>query len=116
MKKFILFMLVAVLVFSVVGCASAPSEDTIKKALVGKWGTQTADGQKVSGLGYGFNADGTGYLFMESVKNTGTYVIENGKIVLTFDSGSVSTFIYEYKDGELKLKTDKSEHWNLWKQ
>ena len=114
MKKVISIMLIMVVVFSLFGCAS--NENKIKNALVGTWGAQTQDGVKDKNIGWIFNADGTASLFAFGPVESGTYDIQQGKIVLTYESGDSATFIYSFDNGELKLKTEDSAWWNLWKQ
>ena len=119
MKKIICLMLVMVMMASFFGCASNGSkvknEEEIKSALVGKWGTQTKDGEKNKNIGWIFNADGTASSFAFGAGAKGTYVIEDGKIALTYESGDTTYFVYSFADGELKLKGEDSSWWNMWK-
>jgi len=120
MKKIISAILVMVIMASFFGCASNSSgvknEKEIKSALVGTWGTQTQDGVKNKNIGWVFNADGTASSFAFGAGAKGTYVIEEGKIILTYESGDSTHFVYSFSNGELKLKGESSGWWNMWKQ
>lgn len=118
MKRISAISLIVLIVFSLVGCGEtkeAFDESKVQSNLVGQWGTTTEDGTKNAKIGYIFNTDGTASSVAFGPGADGTYVIEEGKVILTFESGNKVTFIYEYEDGNFKLKLESSEWWNLYK-
>lgn len=119
MKRILAITLVVLIVFSLAGCGETSKntfdESKVKSELVGQWGTTTKDGTKNANIGYIFNEDGTASSVAFGPGADGTYVIEEGKIILTYESGNTATFIYEYEDGSFKLKLENTEWWNLYK-
>ena len=131
MKKFIAISLIIVVLFSLFGCANTGGDDTgnrskvkneksIRHALVGKWTNQTADGVILDHLLYVFYADGTVITGTKNVIESGggnvaTYVLEEGRIIVTYESGNSMCYIYSFYAGELKLKTESASHWNMCK-
>ena len=102
MKRILTIILVVLIVFSLASCGGT-NEDSpksfdkskIKSELVGQWGSTTKDGTKNANIGYIFNEDGTASSVAFGPGADGTYVIEEGKIILTYESGQKATFIYE---------------------
>lgn len=131
MKKLIAITLSIVFLFSFFGCASIgddatetksqiKNEKSIRHALVGKWTNQTADGVILDHLLYVFYADGTVITGTKNVIESGggnvaTYVLEEGRIIVTYESGDSMCYIYSFYAGELKLKTESASHWNMCK-
>lgn len=119
MKRILTITLVVLIVFSLASCGETPKESfddsKVKSELVGQWGTTTKDGTKNSSIGYIFNEDGTASSVAFGPGADGTYVIEEGKVILTYESGQKATFIYEYDDGNFQLKLESAEWWNLYK-
>ena len=113
---------IVLIVFSFAGCGGTNEdppksfeESKIRSELVGQWGMTTKDGAQNSKIGYIFNEDGTATSVAFGPGADGTYVIEEDKVVLTYESGDKVTFIYEYEDGIFRMKLEDAEWWNLYK-
>lgn len=131
MKKLIATTLCIVFLFSLFGCtrigydtaetrSPVKNEKSIRHALVGTWTNQTADGVILDHLLFVFYADGTVITGTKNVVESGggnvaTYELEEGKIIVTYESGDSGYYIYSFYAGELKLKTESAGHWNMCK-
>lgn len=114
-KRVFAFLLVVLTVSSLAACSA--SESKVRSELVGKWGMVDKDGEKSTLVGWVFYSDGTcASLVVDSTAAEGTYVIESGKIVLTYDSGHTTYFEYKFENGELKLKGEDAQWWNMYKR
>lgn len=123
MKRLLVLLLAVTMCFSLCACFGNEESKVAKLLTEGTWqnssyldivdayvaeiyefqsdGTYTLE-NKVSGVGYGVDST-----------ETGTYTIEDGKIILTPDESNdhnsiYNTFLYTYEDGELELALEKT--------